>query len=113
MQILSQHQGIDEGNWNKLLDSMLNQPITTYDWRQGLPEGFNVAKVYDKVGWNYTGSYWSIYNDVAFVEFPEQNRHYIIVVLTEGIRSHTPTPMIELGQAIEQAVLTTDINTAQ
>lgn len=113
MQILWQHQGIDEENWNKLLDSMLNQPITTYDWRQGLPAGFNVAKVYDKVGWNYTGSYWSIYNDVAFVEFPEQNRHYIIVVLTEGIRSHTPTPMIELGQAIEQAVLTTDINTAQ
>lgn len=110
MQLLWQHNGISEESWNNLLDSMLNQPTTTYNWRQGLPTGFSVAEVYDKVGWYYTGSYWSIYNDVAFVVFPEQNRHYIVVALTEGIRSHVPTPMVALGQAIEQAILSSNVN---
>ncbi len=66
-------------------DSFLNQPITEYDWRQGLPSGFSKATVYNKVGWDYDGDSWNVYNDAAIVEFPEQNRHYIVVVMTNQI----------------------------
>ena len=71
---------------SRMKDSFLNQPATTYNWRQGLPSGFSVANVYDKVGWDYNSNgYWNIYHDAAIVEFPEQNRHFIIVVMTNRV----------------------------
>lgn len=97
------HPDLSETSWLKIQDSMLNQPATTYNWRQGLPSGFNVAQVYDKVGWNWTGSYWDPYNDAAIVEFPEQDRHYIVVVMTRFLPSFAP--LVELGQSIESTVL--------
>lgn len=71
----------------KMKDSFLNQPATTYVWRQGLPSGFSVANVYDKVGWDYNpdGKYWNIYNEAAIVEFPEDNRSFIVVVMTNRV----------------------------
>ena len=104
LKIYYKHDGLSDELWNKIADSMLNQPTTTYNWRQGLPSGFSVAKVYDKVGWNYNEEegYWSTYNDAAIVEFPELNRHYIVVVLTKNT-SHKK--LVELGRLIEQKVL--------
>ncbi len=68
-------------------DSLLVQPPTTYNWRQGLPSGFSRANVYDKVGWDYNadGGYWNIYHDAAIVEFPEFNRHFVVVVMTNQV----------------------------
>ena len=71
-------------------DSFLNQPETTYDWRQGLPSGFTRAEVYDKVGWAYNanGKYWNIYHDAAIVKFPLENgttRNYAVVVMTNKL----------------------------
>lgn len=86
----------------RMLDSFLIQPKTEYDWRQGLPSGFSRAKVYNKVGWDYnpSGRYWNIYHDAAIIEFPEKNRHFIVVVMT----SQVPFQKIaELGSNIEKA----------
>ena len=71
----------------KMKDSFLNQPPTTYNWRQGLPSGFSRANVYNKVGWDYnpSGNYWNIYHDAAIVEFPEQDRHFIVIVMTNRV----------------------------
>lgn len=71
----------------RMKDSFLVQPITTYNWRQGLPSGFTHANVYNKVGWDFNpnGNYWNIYHDTAVVEFPEQDRHFIIVVMTNRV----------------------------
>lgn len=68
-------------------DSFLNQPATNYNWRQGLPSGFSQANVYNKVGWDYNPETlsWTIYNDAAIIEFPEDNRHFIAVVMTNNI----------------------------
>lgn len=71
-------------------DSFLNQPDTTYEWRQGLPRGFTKASVYNKVGWAYNaeGKYWNIYHDAAIVKFPQEDgttRNFIIVVMTNKI----------------------------
>lgn len=101
------HPDLSEDSWNKIQDSMLNQPATTYDWRQGLPSGFtaDAAKVYNKVGWawNRTYSYWEVYDDAAIIDFVEQNRHYIVVIMT----SYLPdaTPLVNLGSALEATVL--------
>lgn len=103
MKLYWQHPDLSAESWAAIQDSMLNQPATTYNWRQGLPSGFRTAEVYDKVGWNYTGSYWSIYNDVAFLVFPEQNRHYIMVVLTENFPTYTS--ITNLGTMIETIIL--------
>lgn len=105
LQLYWEHPDLTADQWTAIQDSLLNQPPTAYDWRQGLPAGFTTAEVYNKVGWAWNGSYWSVYNDAAIVVFPEQQRHYLIVVLTEGISSAVPTPIIQLGQAIEAAVL--------
>lgn len=105
LQLYWEHPDLTTDQWTAIQDSLLNQPPTAYDWRQGLPAGFTTAEVYNKVGWAWNGSYWSVYNDAAIVVFPEQQRHYLIVVLTEGISSAVPTPIIQLGQAIEAAVL--------
>ena len=67
-----------------MMDSFLNQPPTTYDWRRGLPSGFSEnVKVYNKVGWLHTGARWLYYDDAAIVEFP--SRKLIIVVLTKYV----------------------------
>ena len=79
-------------------DSFLNQPVTNYNWRQGLPSGFKVANVYNKVGWDWNGKSWNVYHDAAIVEFPEDDRHFIVVVMS----SQVPYQKIrELGEMIE------------
>lgn len=75
---------------NKMWDSFLNQPVTEYDWRQGLPKGFTKATVYNKVGWDFNpdGNYWNIYHDAAIVKFPQDNnttRDFIVVVMTNRV----------------------------
>lgn len=114
MKLFYEHPEIkDEKLVDSMKDSFLNQPVTEYDWRQGLPSGFSVAKVYNKVGWNYIPDerYWDIYHDAAIVEFPENvsdngeaspARHFIVVVMT----SRVPFQKIrDLGRTIESAVL--------
>ena len=86
----------------QMKDSFLNQPTTTYNWRQGLPSGFSRANVYNKGGWDYNanGGYWNIYHDAAIIEFPEANRHFIVVVMTNQV----PFEQIRtLGTDIEEA----------
>ena len=88
MKIFYEHKDItDTSLIDRMTDSFLNQPVTTYDWRQGLPSGFSRANVYNKVGWDYNpdGNYWNIYHDAAIVEFPEDNRHFIVVVMTNRV----------------------------
>lgn len=103
MQIFYEHTEItDEKLIAQMRDSFLNQPATTYNWRQGLPSGFSRANIYNKVGWDYNpdGGHWNIYHDVAIVEFSEYNRHYIVVVMT----NYVPFQEIrELGEDIEKA----------
>ena len=90
----------DEGSVGRMMDSFLNQPTTNYNWRQGLPSGFSKAKVYNKVGWDYnaTDDNWNIYNDAAIVEFPEQKRHFIVVVMTNKVAYQS---IATLGTKIE------------
>ncbi len=101
MQIFYNHTDItDEALIARMKDSFLVQPTTTYNWRQGLPSGFSKANVYNKVGWDYNpdGRYWNIYHDAAIVEFPEDNRHFVVVVMTNKV----PFQKIsELGLQIE------------
>lgn len=101
MRIFYKHEDIsDESLVAQLKDSFLNQPVTTYNWRQGLPSGFTRANVYNKVGWDFNpdGNYWNIYHDAAIVEFPEQGRHFIVVVMTNRV----PFQKIkELGRQFE------------
>ena len=86
MKIFYGHKEItDENLMATMKDSFLNQPTTTYNWRQGLPSGFAKASVYNKVGWEWNGSSWNIYHDAAIVEFPELNRHFIVVVMTNQV----------------------------
>lgn len=75
---------------DKMWDSFLNQPITTYNWRQGLPSGFKRASAYNKVGWDYNPDkkYWNIYHDAAIVKFPTSSgdtRNFIVVVMTNRV----------------------------
>ena len=103
MKMYYEHDGLSEDTWAVIKDSMLNQPIKDgYDWRQGLPSGFNVANVYDKVGWAGDGAgTWMTYNDAAIIEL--NDRHYIVVVMT----SYTdPRSLSYLGQKIEDTMLT-------
>lgn len=111
MQLFWEHPDLSAETWAKISDSMLNQPPTkvsadiTYDWRQGLPTGFSESvKVYDKVGWEWSGSQWNIYADAAFLEFPAQNRHYSLVVITSGIKNRTPYELQSLAHALEDAI---------
>ena len=101
MRIFYEHKDItDETLIARMKDSFLVQPTTTYNWRQGLPSGFARANVYNKVGWDYNpdGRYWNIYHDTAIVEFPEDGRHYIVVVMTNKAPFQKIT---ELGRQIE------------
>ena len=104
MQILKiyyEHSDVkDETLLTKMKDSFLNQPITTYDWRQGLPKGFSdKALVYNKVGWNWDGRVWQIYDDAAIVNFVNENRSFIVVVMASGV---TFQSIRSLGSQIEQ-----------
>ena len=98
MRIFYEHKEIKDQNLlDTMWDSMLNQPITEYNWRQGLPSGFTAdAKVYNKVGWAYVideedekgnavAGHWDIYNDAAIVDFKTQNRQFIIVIMTNNV----------------------------
>lgn len=89
MKLFYEHPDIkDETLVARMKDSFLNQPKTTYDWRQGLPSGFSdEVNVYNKVGWafNADGNYWDIYHDAAIIEFPEKDRHFIVVVMTNKV----------------------------
>lgn len=104
LKIYYHHQDInDENLLAKMKDSFLNQPATDFDWRQGLPSGFSdKVKVYDKVGWQYNtdGNYWDLYHDAAIVEFPEENRHFIVVVMTSLVDY---SEIRELGPKIEES----------
>lgn len=96
------HCELSDDSWSRLQDSLLNQPATTYDWRQGLPAGFKKSEVYNKVGWNsLNGKTWDLYHDAALVD--TNNRHYAIVVLTKNPTSSAR--LSELGQQIENYVI--------
>lgn len=104
------HKDLSDATWAKVQDSLLNQPASgdgcdgPCDWRQGLPKGFTRGtKVYNKVGWDYNGAYWTIYNDVAILEFPEQNRHFAVAVMTSSLSSIER--LVALGDALEEAIL--------
>ena len=91
MQIFYNHKDITNSVYiDRMKDSFFNQPITTYDWRQGFPSGFSHASVYNKVGWDYNpdGHYWNIYHDAAIVKFPMEDgttRDFIVIVMTNKI----------------------------
>ena len=89
MRIFYKHVDIcDESMLAQMKDSFLNQPETEHDWRQGLPSGFSdVVAVYNKVGWEYNENIgrWDIYNDAAIVDFLDQNRHFVVVVMSNDV----------------------------
>lgn len=105
MKIYYEHSGVtDEILVARMQDSFLNQPVTTYDWRQGLPSGFSDAvKVYNKVGWNYDRDLgkWTIYDDAAILDFTELGRHFIVVVMTSGV---FPASIRNFAGQIEKAI---------
>ena len=105
LKIFYEHKDItDNGLIASMKDSFLNQPPTIYDWRQGLPSGFTKANVYNKVGWDYDpdARVWNIYHDAAIVEFPDLNRHFIVVVMTNKVPFQKITA---LGKMIEDKVI--------
>lgn len=115
LQIYDKHKDItDEALLTQIWDSFLNQPITTYDWRQGLPSGFSTATVYNKVGWDFNpdGGYWNLYHDAAIVEFPETvdesgeiivpKRRFIVVVMTNYVAFQR---IREFGRMFESGVI--------
>lgn len=104
MQLFYKHSDIKNEKYLTILkDSFLNQPTTDYNWRQGLPSGFSDrVKIYNKVGWDYnvdTGG-WNVYHDAAIVEFPDENRHFAVIVMTNYIPFKN---IAELGKKIENA----------
>lgn len=114
LRLYYQHPDLSSTSWQKISDSMLNQPATkidaatTYNWRQGLPSGFSSqTNVYDKVGWawNADNNIWDTYADAAIVEFPAQNRHYTIVVLTSNLPGRNAAALANLGARIEDAII--------
>ena len=110
MQLFYQHADVTDPTLiERMQDSFLNQPVTTYDWRQGLPSGFSVAKVYNKVGWDYDldGNHWNLYHDAAIVEFPEADRHFAVVAMTNFISPHQ---IKRLGTMIEESFLAQTAN---
>ena len=99
---------VDETLVSRMKDSFLIQPETIYDWRQGLPSGFSEeALVYNKVGWNYNGEYWDIYDDAAIIDFVNKERKIIVVVMTSGIDFRSNR---RLGEMIEAKVLNLESN---
>ncbi len=105
MKLYYRGDGFSEEIREKIFDSLLNQPVTKYDWRRGLPAGFTSgkAKVYDKVGWEAANGYWRLYHDAAIVEIEERN--YIVVVMTTNAKSHRE--IAKFGAMLEAALLDT------
>ena len=101
MKLYYHHDGItDESLIGLIKDSFLNQPVTTYNWRQGFPSGFSKANIYNKVGWDYNPDkkIWNIYHDAAIVEFPDTNRHFVMIVMS----NYVPYQKIrDLGSMLE------------
>ena len=109
------HKELSGASYAKLMDSMLNQPKTASedceggvcDWRMGVPAGFaknsEAAKVYNKVGWNWNGLYWTPWNDVMIVEYPKYNRHFIVTFLSR--KFPTLDKVQELGSLLDEAFL--------
>lgn len=93
LQYYYRHPEWSESSWQKFRDSALNQ---SYTYRKGLPSGFSMARVYNKVGWG-----GSNYNDAAMVEFGNGQR-YIVVVMTDGVGY---TALTELGRMLEKTML--------
>ena len=111
MEYYYRHKDLSEASWAKIKDSMLNQPVSdpqnncegACDWRRGLPKGFSEnVNVYNKVGWDYNGAYWVVYDDAAILEFPKYNRHFAIAVMTSGFPN--TNKIIELGEMLEEAI---------
>lgn len=104
MRIFYEHSEIKDAELVATMqDSFLSQPITTDDWRKGLPSGFpESVKVYNKVGWDWNGKFWNVYHDAAIVEFPEQNRHFVVVVMTSEVKNKK---IAELGALISDTVI--------
>ena len=104
MKIFYEHKDLKNKDYiTKMEDSFLNQPVTSYNWRQGLPSGFSSkTKVYNKVGWAYNSAkgYWDIYHDAAIIE-TESGRHFIVVVMTNRV---SYTVIRNLGSEIEKAL---------
>jgi|GEM_PF-787928 len=118
-QLYYEHKEFSDESWETIRDSMLNQDSNHYgdlcggscNWRRGLPSGFVLAKVYNKVGWRWGENGWYSFIDAAFVEFPEAKnkssgetvpeRHYIVVVMTK-YTDHTE--IADLGREIEKKV---------
>lgn len=103
------HTDLTASLWNKITDSMLNQPPTSsngspvYDWRQGLPAGFSKnVKVYNKVGWEWNGSSWNTYADAAIIDFTDFNHYYTVVVITKNLSNYNK--ITNLGHMIEDTV---------
>lgn len=97
------HAGLSEETWNTIQDSLIGQGT---DQRRGLPSGFKVATVYNKAGWySADNENWARYHDAAIIVFPELNRYYVAVVLTENI---SPRDIVNLGRYIEDYVLVAD-----
>lgn len=114
LKLFYRHSDLSDASWQKLADSMLNQPptkvdaTTTYNWRQGLPSGFSKqVNVYDKVGWAWDedAKVWQTYADAAIVEFPSLDRHYAVVVLTSNLPGRNPVALASLGTRLEDAIL--------
>lgn len=111
LRVYWRHSELSNQLWQRLSDSMLNQPPTAtadhplYDWRQGLPAGFSDnVKVYNKVGWerNAETERWNIYADAAIVDFTAFQHYYTVVVLTQNLSNHTK--ITQLGRMIEETV---------
>lgn len=100
-----EHPDFNNVAWlDRMWDSFLNQPVTEYDWRMGLPKGFSRATVYNKVGWDFNPDrkYWNIYNDAAIVKFPMDDgstRDFVVVVMSNGVDYKK---IRNLGQALEE-----------
>ena len=102
MKLFYSHPDIkDQVLLDKIQDSFLNQPTTEYNWRQGLPSGFSEkVDVYNKVGWDWNSKSWDIYNDAAILNFRDEGRQFIVVVMTSGVRYQQ---IRDLGVQIEKA----------
>ena len=66
-----------------------------------MPSGFSGrVLVYNKVGWNWDGEKWTIYDDAAILDFVTEERHFIMVVMTSGVAYQQ---IRNLGAQIEEA----------
>lgn len=106
MRIYYNHKDLSDESYAKILDSMLNQGSDPdgNDYRGGLPKGFTRGtKVYNKVGWDWNGAYWVVYDDASILEFPTANRHFAIAVMSTKFPSKDN--ITKLGDMLEEAIL--------